>query len=302
MKLFTKIALGVAGFFASIAVICLLVAFTLGFRWTDFQRMMYEGKFKFGPEDGFSFFEDEDENTGVHYGEEHYSGSDKVCEIPHECTRIFVEYGAGRLDISYGDVSYVQIVQENVPDFSVTSSDVDKTLYIEGGLEINGDADASLEIILPRNTQLEVMDLEIGASKAKIYDLAAKECSIVVGAGQAELSDICVDKLNLEVGAGQAEVKNLSVQELDVEAGVGQVDIEIAGAETDYNYNVECGIGKVVVGNRSFGGVGAEQNITNIGASHHMNIGCGIGQVDVHFTCDVTDEACEDTSHHHKGH
>lgn len=345
MKLFTKIALGIAGFFTSIGVICLVVALILGFRWTDFLRMVNEGKFNFGPEDDFgfhiSFFDDdydghdehdnyydyddgygdydEDDNyyddgygdydrhdadkddTAFYHGGEYSIEDNKVCEIPHECTRIFIEYGAGTLGISYADVSTVQIVQENVKNFSVTSSEVDKTLYIKGSPDVTGNSNASLAIILPQGTQLEVVDLEIGASKAKICDLTAKECSITVGAGHAELSDICVDKLDLEVGVGQAEVKNLSVQKLDVEAGVGQVDIEVAGAETDYNYDVECGIGEVMVGNHSFGGVGAEQNITNIGASHHMDIECGMGRVGVHFTCDTANEGCEDESHHHKG-
>ena len=302
MKLFTKIALGIAGFFAGIAVICMVLAFTLGFQWADFQKMMYEGKFRFGPEDvlSISFFEEKD--TDMHHGEEHYLEDDEVCEIPHECTRIFVAYGAGALDVSYDDVSSVQIVQENVEKCSVTSSEADKTLYIEGGLDVTEDSDASLRIILPEGAQLEIMDLEIGASQAEICDLTAEECNIAVGARCVNLSDVCIDKLNLEVGVGHAEIKNLSVQELDVETVIGDIDIEIAGAETDYNYGIECGIGEVIIENTIFQNLDEEKNITNIDTNHHMEIDCDMGTVCLHFTCDATNETCEDMSHHHKGH
>ena len=106
---------------------------------------------------------------------------------------------------------------------------------------------------------------------------------LVVGAGLATVSDVSASKFDVEVGAGEAVVENLSVQELNVDAGVGSVDIEINGAETDYNYDVTCGIGEVTIGDHSYGGMGTTQNIKYEGAENHIKIDCGIGEVNMHF-------------------
>lgn len=318
MKLFTKIALGITGFFFSIAVICLVLAFAMGVTVTDVQTMIRDGKFRFGPEDivHISLGDDEPETSLLfeHYEEnyeenreENYMQSKDYSshEITHVCTTLNVKLGAGKVEIYSDDVPNVQIQQKNIPGFAVTSSEADQMLCVEGDMDIVDCPDASLTIILPRNVRLETVYLEVGASEVNLYDIISEEFEFVAGAGQANLSNLEVGDCDIEVGAGQAVVKNLLVRDLDVETGVGEVDIEIAGAETEYCYDVECGIGKVIVGDRSFGGMGAGQEITNLNAVKEMNIECGVGEVCVRFTCNGTDGSCEDASHghgHHRDH
>ena len=126
-----------------------------------------------------------------------------------------------------------------------------------------------------------------------------RDAAVSSDTSTAKLSNLWIDHFDIEVGAGEVVAKNVSVQNLDVEAGVGEVDIEIAGAESDYSYDIECGIGEVIVGNRSFGGMGGSEKVTNLNAVNEMNIECGIGKVNVQFTCNVTDGTCRDSSHHH---
>ena len=89
--------------------------------------------------------------------------------------------------------------------------------------------------------------------------------------------------MEMEVGAGEATVSNLEATNLDIEAGLGQVTVEVCGAQIDYNYNVECGMGNVVVGDHSYGGVGAEHHGNNHSAGKIINIECGMGEVVVKF-------------------
>lgn len=311
MKLFTKIALGIAGFFASVAVICMIIAFGMGFTLNDFRDMVYAGKFtfEFGDNMNIHLFDEDDyfDETGIWnsdtHSEEVQDSSDaqkRQHDVMHSCKKIYIEYGAGKLDIQYADVSYVQIMPENVEKFKFTTSDVEESVHISGGLDVSDNSNASLTILLPRGTQLDKLDLEIGASQANLDGIIADEVSITVGAGDANLLNLTAGYLDLKVGAGSAKVTGLCVKNLDVEAGVGEVDIEIAGAESDYNYSVECGIGEVNVGNHTYGGVGAEQNITNPGAQHQVDIECGIGEVNMRFTgCNVNDGTCENESHNH---
>ena len=305
MKLFTKIAVGIAGFFFGIAVICFVVALAMGVTISDVQKMVRDGKFSFGPEDEFhiQLWGDDDIDFDIDLNNEHYSDDTYTeKEIPHKCTKLYVELAAGEINIYYDDVDYIQIKQHNVPGFRITASDEDQSAHILGDLDVIESDGIELTIILPKDVALEEVELEIGACQANVRDIVAEKMNFIVGAGQANISNISVKALELEVGAGEAIVKHLSVEELDVEAGVGKVDIEIAGAEVDYNYDVECGIGQVMLGNRSFGGMGTEQNIINDGANHHMNIKCGIGEVNLHFLCNITDGTCDEPSHNHNSH
>lgn len=251
MKLFTKICLGLAGFFASVAAICMIIAFAMGFTTNDFIRMTEEGKFSISIGDGelriFDFVEKEiiktDKDTDVKVDTD--SDGEKTYTISEEYKYLDIEFGAGKLDIYYDDVESIQIKKANVVGFELKTDETSNTLSIEGGLDSNGDSDAVLTIIIPKDYRFEEVELEIGA--------------------------------------GQANVTGLKVNTLDVAVGAGQVNIQINGSEKDYTYNVECGIGNVVIGDRSFGGIGANQNVQQDGSVGKINVECGIGEVRIKF-------------------
>lgn len=294
MKLFTKICLGLAGFFVGVAAICVIIAFAMGFTTSDFIRMAEEGKFSIKLEDGelriFDFKEEElikidsdmlvDDDVKVDTD----SDGEKTYTISEEYSYLDVEFGAGELDIYYDDVESIQVKKENIAGFELKTDETSNTLSIEGGLNSDMDSDATLTIIIPRDFRFEEVELEIGASQANIEGLLADKIDIAIGAGQANISDLNIKEMKLEVGAGQADVTGLTVETLDVEAGMGQVNIEVNGSEKDYSYNVECGIGNVVIGDRSFGGIGANQNIQQDGSVGKINVECGIGEVRIKFT------------------
>ena len=266
MKTFTKVMLMIAGVLGSVGVICMLVAFAMGLSTSHLMDMVEDGQFSFDSDDfHFSIGGDFDSNSKV--------------QIDEECRGMDIEFAAGLLEIYYDDVKTIQVNHSNIPNLKVeTKSGI---LVIQDDSKLNmgvhNTEGRKLEIILPENTSFEEVSLEIGASKAGI-------------------SDIVTNHFELEVGAGEASIENLSVQELEVEAGVGKVDIEIAGAEKDYNYDLECGIGKIIVGENSWNGIGAKQRITNEGAKKQMHIKCGVGEVNVHFTREEGTEICMNES------
>lgn len=258
MKKFTKIMLIIAGVLATIGVSCMLVAFAMGLTTGHFIQMIRDGRFSFdGGDIHISFDQDEGDDLG-----------DEILgdEVKSECSSMEIEFGAGLLSVSYGDVECIQVKQKNISNLKVSVKD--GILMIKEGSGINVSVneleDRRLEIILPQNTQFDKVEMEIGASKADISKLVAKE-------------------LRLEVGAGQATVKELTVDKLDVEAGLGQVDIEMSGAAEEYNYDIECGIGRVVVGSDSYSGLGAEKSVKHENATKEIDVECGIGEVKIQF-------------------
>lgn len=140
----------------------------------------------------------------------------------------------------------------------------------------------TLLIQIPEGMQFDEVSLLVGAGILYADDIQAKELDIEVGAGQVSLDSFTADKMSLECGAGEAIVRGDAVREANIECGVGSVTYTAVGYQQDYNYELSCGIGELIVGNDSFSGLGKERSIDN-GGSKSMDIECGIGSVTVAF-------------------
>ena len=268
MKKFTKVMLIIAGVLASVGVICVVVAFGMGLTTNHFIKMIQDGRFSFDAGDFHISYDDnwKDDFEGETLGTENEGGESVDGEIKEVCANIDLEFGAGILEISYADVDYIQVKQTNVPELKVSVKNDTLVIRDETNIhvDIDGVEDRRLTILIPREMEFEDVELQIGASKA-------------------DISNICAKNFELEVGAGQASIADLKVEKLDVKAGVGQVNIELNGVQSEYNYRVECGIGHVVVGNSSYSGLGSEDNVKFEGATKEINVECGIGEVRIEF-------------------
>ena len=258
MKTFTKVMLILSGVFAAIGVICIVIACSLGLTWGSFQNMVEDGKFKidFGGNFDINFF-----GSGIHIGNgKEESGQSEIME---EVEKLDIEFGAGVLDIRYGDVEQIRIDYEYIVGFETSVKN--GTLRVEGALGVGDNSNGALTITIPYGMEFEEVRLEIGASEAKVKDIVA-------------------EKVEIDVGVGQATVSNLTAKKIDVDTGVGQLVMELVGKETDYSYNVDCGIGSVTIGSKSYAGLGASNTVKNPDATCQVDIDCGVGEVKVTFT------------------
>ena len=178
-------------------------------------------------------------------------------------TNLDIEFSAGSLNIVYEDVKEIEIHQEGMKNFNSRKDGntleirADKSIFSKG-------ANGHITVIVPKGYVFEKVDLEMGA-------------------GQADISDLRANILDIEVGAGQADLSNIDVQYFNASAGAGQIQAEIVGNENDYNYDVECGIGEIMIGNNSYGGFGRDTNIENPGAERKLDVECGVGQIVIEF-------------------
>ena len=168
-------------------------------------------------------------------------------KIVEDCDSMEIEFDAGLLELYYDDVEEIQVKGTNIPNIT---AEVKKGTLIIGkksgiNITIYNNEERKLTVILPRDMQFESVELEIGA--------------------------------------GQAVVTGLITQKLDVEVGAGEVQVELSGKQEDYNYRIACGVGNVVVGANSYVGLGAEQSVTNEGATNEIRVECGVGQVEINF-------------------
>ena len=247
MKKFTKIAVVISAILIVVGLICLFVSFGLGFTGRDFANMVDSGKFNFALD------------TIGRYEKEH----DLTTELQKSFSNLDIELGAGNLELVYGDEEEVQIEQNHVASFECYVED--KTLHIEGRRSFGvGNTDETIRIVIPKEKAFEQVDLEVGA-------------------GKAGLQGLIVDAIDIEVGAGEVNITDLDVGHLNAETGAGKLYVEVIGEESDYEYDLECGIGELKVGGNFYGGVGNSQHISNPDANRHMNLECGIGKIEVVF-------------------
>ena len=248
MKRFTKIALITSFVMAVFGIACLMGAYSMGMTTTTLIRMIQMGKFSFGPEDTHLIY-DEDEEYVV----------SKVTEAFHS---LDLDFGAGNIKIYYGDVPDLEIHGKGLTSMGYMVSK--GTLEIEGYRPGSNGVYGIMKIVIPKDKKLNSVKLELGASKAEVVDLAA-------------------DSVEIQIGAGEAVVRNLNAQSVSAETGVGKLAIQLVGKEEDYNYQVECGIGSVSIGERSYGGLGTSQKIENPGAVKTVDLECGIGKIEMDF-------------------
>lgn len=166
---------------------------------------------------------------------------------------------------------------------------------------------AFLTLRIPAGITFQEVKLDVGAANVEWNsEMVCEKLNLVIGAGRMITGSeepvlIQAQRMNVEVGAGYLGITNLKAEELNakcgvgqmalfgvaadktiLDCGVGQITISMTGRETDYNYEVDTGIGGVSVGGTFYGGLGTHQKVDR-GGRNSIIVDCGVGEVDVSF-------------------
>lgn len=204
------------------------------------------------------------------------------------------------VEVTRLEVQVTSTEEDQIRVISDVSSDIQNDLIIaQDGNELDirlknmkewdrihspaGSQKGILTIEIPNGTRLQETDFNIGAGVLDLMcELKASELDIEVGAGSVYASDFIVDELDLQCGAGEAQLYGEAAEKSKIECGVGSVMFYTAGSQSEYNYDLQCGIGSLIVGDDSISGLGGSRKIDNH-ADREMKIECGIGEVEVLF-------------------
>jgi hypothetical protein len=166
------------------------------------------------------------------------------------------------------------------------------TFYVEGFDTDNGwwrwtnyssrFADNEMALYLPRHQFSEQISLDVGTGTLEIKDFSTKVLDGEVGVGKLYMDNIATHRLDLETGVGTASFNGTISGNVNAECGVGNITLVIKGNENDFNYNIDCSIGNVSVGGRSYSGLGSSQ-IVNNGSDKSMRLECAVGNIKVRF-------------------
>ncbi|WMJ88745.1 DUF4097 family beta strand repeat-containing protein [Anaerocolumna sp. MB42-C2] len=157
---------------------------------------------------------------------------------------------------------------------------------------------ANIELTIPEDFVFENLDIILNAGTIKAERLSSKNADIDVGAGSLHIEELSAsEKSSYSIDTGQLVIENISAQDANINCGVGNltaagvingdslvtcgignVSLAINGNENDYNYNVDCGIGTVIINDNSYSGVNSKHK-TNNNAKNSFDLDCGIGKI-----------------------
>lgn len=147
---------------------------------------------------------------------------------------------------------------------------------------LNNIGRGTITVTLPRDITFKEVSLSVGAGSLEIESVSAEDLSVEVGAGEVIISNFQADEADFDCGAGSIEARGEVRSKADLKCGVGSIEYTAFGHETEYNYDIECGIGEIICGSNSYSGLGRDQSIDN-NADKEISIEGGIGSVTVNF-------------------
>ncbi|WP_461810112.1 DUF4097 family beta strand repeat-containing protein [Faecalimonas sp.] len=180
----------------------------------------------------------------------------------------------------------------------------DKTIHMENtiaegvGLVVNEDEDSveikmtgninkvinggKLILYIPRNIQLPEINIRVGKGKINLNGIQANELDLEMVRGKINASDFVAEELSISCGQSAVNINGIVQNDVDLECGAGEINFETKGTQTDYNYEIEVGVGEVNLDKQKFSGIAVEKHIDNY-AKKEMGIACGAGKVNVRF-------------------
>ena len=316
MKNFTKAALTIVLVLVLLGSALCAVGMGIGFTFSDFWGQVEAGEFSIGPIKRIPFIRygnndfDWDDWDMDWNGEEHedftFPWKDvKKIEMDLDYSGVKIVEGDENINLRVG-------YRSKTHKYQVKAKMSGNTLKIEGksnGFGYNWKNDSARVILevpakLMEQVRLDEFSIEQGRGTLLVeIPLTAKKISISVGAGECEVLEklAAQDKMSVEVDAGTISLQELETEELeinggvgeftaeliraekiDIEGGVGSVEVTVAGRESDYSYDIECGVGSVAVGDSDYSGLGSSKSIENPG-NKEIQIECGVGNVEVSF-------------------
>lgn len=139
-----------------------------------------------------------------------------------------------------------------------------------------------LKISVPENYILHEIKASAGAGYAELTDINAEEVKLNVGAGQIIAHNICADKLEAECGAGEIRADATIQKEAEIECSIGSIILNVIGEEKNYDYELSCDAGELILGNEEYSGLNNNIRIDNK-TGRKIEADCRMGRIEVNF-------------------
>ncbi len=151
------------------------------------------------------------------------------------------------------------------------------------GLSGNQRRSVDIEIFIPADYEFECVDFAVGSGTFTVEDIQTQELNVEVGAGTFTGTGFQVTgEAYLDSGAGSMSLQGNISGDVSADCGVGSLYMELTNKYEDFNYYIDCGIGRVAIGSEEYAGLGREVVREN-DAVQDMDLDCGIGEIRIEF-------------------
>ena len=182
---------------------------------------------------------------------------------------ITVQGGSGLLDVNHS-------VEKDTLHLEIKAKDQYKVLGDFG--------DEALILRIPAALWLQELDINLNAAELNAERLAAEEISLNLNAARAEIYDVESGALDVENHASSFWMYGAVAREIEVDCNAGNVEMELNNAYTEFNYEVDCKVGKIHIGDREYSGLKSAVTLQNDNAKKYMDLDCNAGEIAVWFT------------------
>lgn len=132
------------------------------------------------------------------------------------------------------------------------------------------------------NLQTGNLGAYVGAGQIVFHELHADQAILDCGMGQLVVDDFYSRTVDATVGMGSLRLTGEVTERLTGECSMGELKATLTGEQTDFNYDLNCGMGELKIGDDSYNGLAQEKQINN-NASKTMELNCSMGSLVVEF-------------------
>ncbi len=157
----------------------------------------------------------------------------------------------------------------------------DDTLILRGGKYSDNHND-KISLYLPEGLHLDDIEIKLGTGKIAVNSLSTNMLCAEAGAGSMSFQNADVRDTELSAGVGQIDFKGNISGDIDASCGVGSINMQIKGNKDNWNYDVECAAGKVIIEEDEYENLVRNIDI-NYEADNDCDIACAIGKVKLSF-------------------
>lgn len=304
MKLFTKICLIVAAIALGVGLLGVGIGFAMGADWKDLEQVgvyispnqtvavsgiamevmdeieLFDELDEF--EESYHVYEDKD--LGHHKNEVTHSFTPREENILHSYSNVTQDIRRLEVDVQNAEIMIFSTNEEQLRFDSNRKDEIGrvegKTLKLEE--ESYFDEILQLEIYIPEG-MLEEIDIEAVAGTVTADKLIADRVSVEVDGAVVQIEELIVTKeAELSVEAGNIMVGYYEGPNIDVSCDIGNIMVVCEGNEFDYNYKMECGLGRIVYAGESYSLVGENIHTYN-DKSKWIHAECEVGEIVIEF-------------------
>lgn len=142
----------------------------------------------------------------------------------------------------------------------------------------NSKKHSQLVIYIPQDkSELKYVEIDLGVGETYIDGLIATDyAKINGGVGELNIASGKINNLDLDLGIGESEIKAELTGSSKIDTGIGELNLSLAGGEEEYTFDIDKGIGTVVLNGRKL----SDDSRTGTG-SNMIEISGGIGEIEI---------------------